>query len=70
MVWLGIGAALGAILRFHHISSDRWLDEITTVLDYRNVSAIHVLTAYTAANNHLLNTLLVKAAASSLDSSM
>ncbi|MGH9441813.1 MAG: glycosyltransferase family 39 protein [Thermoanaerobaculia bacterium] len=60
-LWLAGITILAAALRFWRVSSDLWLDEITTVLDYRRVSAFHVLTAYTSSNNHLLNTLAVKA---------
>ena len=60
-VWLAAITLLAAALRFWKLSSDLWLDEITTALDYGRVSAFHVLTAYTSSNNHLLNTLAVKA---------
>jgi uncharacterized membrane protein len=58
--WLSAVTALAAALRLYGMGSDLWLDEITTVLDYRNVSALRVLTEYTSSNNHLLNTLFVK----------
>ena len=60
ILWLSAVTALAAGLRLYGMGSDLWLDEITTVLDYRNVSALRVLTEYTSSNNHLLNTLLVK----------
>jgi hypothetical protein len=53
--------AVAALLRFHAIGSDLWLDEITTVLDYQHMSPLHVIAAYVSSNNHLLNTLLIKA---------
>ena len=46
--WLAVITLVAAGLRFWRISSDLWLDEITTVLDYGRVSAFHFLTAYTA----------------------
>jgi mannosyltransferase len=61
LLWLLAVTALAAALRFHGLGSDLWLDEITTVLDYRNVSPLRVVTEYTSSNNHLSNTLLVKA---------
>lgn len=60
VLWLCAATALAAALRLYGMGSDLWLDEITTVLDYRNVSALRVLTEYTSSNNHLLNTLFVK----------
>lgn len=65
-VWLGAITFLAAALRLIHLDSDLWLDEITTVLDYRGMSPFHLLTAYTSSNNHLLNTLLIKASIGSL----
>jgi mannosyltransferase len=59
--WLVAIVVVAAAFRFYGIGSDLWLDEITTVLDYRNVSAFQILTTYTSSNNHLLNTLMVKA---------
>lgn len=61
LLWLLAVTTLAAALRFHDLGSDLWLDEITTVLDYRNVSPLRVVTEYTSSNNHILNTLLVKA---------
>ncbi|MBA2446829.1 MAG: glycosyltransferase family 39 protein, partial [Chloroflexi bacterium] len=60
LIWVLVATALAAVLRVYHLGADLWLDEITTVLAYRDVSAFHVLTAYTSSNNHLLNTLLIK----------
>src|SRR5262249_38688261 len=57
---------LAAGLRLYGLGSDLWVDEITTVLAYQNTSPFHVLTAYTSSNNHLLNTLLMKASVSAL----
>ncbi|HEX7251291.1 MAG TPA: glycosyltransferase family 39 protein [Thermoanaerobaculia bacterium] len=61
MLWLGAIVLVAAAFRLYGLGSDLWLDEITTVLDYRNVSAFQVLTTYTSSNNHLLNTLMVQA---------
>lgn len=59
--WLAAATLLGAGLRLADLGSDLWLDEIATVLGHRDLSLIQILTAYTSANNHLLNTLLVRA---------
>lgn len=61
LVWLGLITVLGAGLRIYDLNSDLWLDEITTLLGYRDMSFFHVLTAYVSSNNHLLNTVLIKA---------
>src|SRR5215471_7282575 len=61
MRFVACATAVAAVLRFHAIGSDLWLDEITTVLDYEHVSPLHVVAAYVSSNNHLLNTLLIKA---------
>jgi len=58
--WVMAATLLAAALRVYGLNSDLWIDEITTVLDYRDVSAFHILVAYTSSNNHLLNTLLVQ----------
>jgi hypothetical protein len=58
--WVAAATLLAATLRFYGLNSDLWLDEITTVFDYLDVSPFHILVAYTSSNNHLLNTLLVQ----------
>jgi mannosyltransferase len=60
MAWVAAATFLGAALRIHGLNSDLWIDEITTVFDYLNVSTFHIVVSYTASNNHLLNTLLVQ----------
>jgi uncharacterized membrane protein len=52
---------LGLGLRVWHLNSDLWLDEISPLVDYRDVSAWQVVTTHTGFYSHLLNTLLVKA---------
>ena len=52
---------LGAALRFAHAGSGLWLDEIAPLMDYASLSPFHVVASYQRSNNHLLNTLLVKA---------
>jgi mannosyltransferase len=64
ILWLIAIVGVAAGFRVYGIGSDLWLDEITTVLDYRSVSAWQILTTYTSSNNHLLNTLMVKATVS------
>lgn len=48
-------------LRLWRIDADLWLDEIAPLVTYRDRSVLEVVATYLAANNHLLNTLLVKA---------
>ncbi len=52
---------LGLILRIAGLNSDLWLDEITPILDYKHMTALEVIGTYFSSNNHLLNTLLMKA---------
>jgi 4-amino-4-deoxy-L-arabinose transferase-like glycosyltransferase len=54
--------ALAAVLRCISLGSDLWIDEITTIVDYRNMPTMQVIGSYLRSNNHLLNTLLMKAA--------
>ena len=61
---LGAITLLGLILRFHHLHADLWIDEITTVVEHCSRTVLQLLTSYPDSNNHLLNTLLVKAAMS------
>ena len=62
LAWLAAITLLGAFLRLHRLGSDLWLDEIATVLDYRDGSWLDVFTVFKSLNNHPLNSLLVKAA--------
>ncbi|MEO6051187.1 MAG: glycosyltransferase family 39 protein, partial [Pyrinomonadaceae bacterium] len=52
----------GLTLRLYHLGSELWLDEITTIFFYSPMPTLHVLTGFVSANNHLLNTLLMKLA--------
>jgi mannosyltransferase len=61
--WLLVLVTLTAlVLRLIEVNADLWLDEITPVRAYRDASAWEVFITYRSSNNHLLNTLLVKAA--------
>lgn len=51
---------LGAGLRLFRLDTGMWLDEIVTLATSRG-SLLDVLTVYISSNNHLLNTVLVKA---------
>ncbi|MCA1626234.1 MAG: glycosyltransferase family 39 protein [Acidobacteria bacterium] len=53
---------LAFVLRLFRLDSELWLDEITTIFFYSPMSTLHVLTGFVSANNHLLNTLLMKLA--------
>ncbi len=57
---LGAITLLGLALRCWHLDAALWLDEIAPLVDYGQVSVLHLLTQYSSVNNHLLNTLLVK----------
>lgn len=62
-----LGVTLLALgLRVLGIGSDLWLDEITPVLDYREVPVSQVIGSYLSSNNHLLYTLLMKLSVASL----
>ena len=52
--------AVAFALRCVGLGTDLWLDEITPILAYEQMSIFHVITSYVSSNNHLLNTLLVK----------
>lgn len=54
--------ALAALLRFHRLGADLWLDEIAPILMYGELSPLEVVGSYTRPNNHILNTLLVNGA--------
>lgn len=53
---------LALALRLFRLDSELWLDEITTISFYSPMPTLHVLTGFVSANNHLLNTLLMKLA--------
>ena len=53
---------LAFVLRLFRLDSELWLDEITTIFFYSPMPTLHVLTGFVSANNHLLNTLLMKLA--------
>ncbi len=53
---------MGLILRLFRLDTDLWVDEITTIVSYRDVSYLQVVATYINSNNHLLNTLLMKGA--------
>jgi hypothetical protein len=61
LAWLAAATLLAAGLRFYRIGSDLWFDEITTTLYYQKISVLRILADYNSSNNHLLNTLAVKA---------
>lgn len=52
---------LGIVLRAHNLGQDLWLDEISPIVDYTRLSAVQVIGSYMRSNNHLMNTLLLKA---------
>jgi hypothetical protein len=62
--WIGLGlvSLTGLVLRLHGIGADLWIDEIATLHAFRDVPPLTLVTRFLSANNHLLNTLLVKAA--------
>jgi mannosyltransferase len=53
---------LAFVLRLLHVDSDLWLDEITPIIDYGRISTLEVIASYPRSNNHLLYTLLTRAA--------
>ncbi len=61
-LFLAVITTLALFLRLVYLNSDLWIDEITTISRYGDMSALEVLATYTSSNNHLLNTLLVKLA--------
>lgn len=50
-------------LRLHQLDSPLWLDEIATWQTYGPMTVGEVFSSYAGSNNHLLNTLLMKASA-------
>jgi hypothetical protein len=52
---------LGLFLRLHRAGTDLWVDEIVNVEAFRHVPPARVVSSFVFANNHMLNTLLVKA---------
>jgi len=50
------------IARSISLGADLWIDEITPIIDYGPMSVAQVIGSYLRSNNHLLNTLLMKAA--------
>lgn len=58
--WLTLLVAMAVALRLNNLAGDLWLDEITTAIDSRRASLGELLTTYTFAGRHLLNSLLVR----------
>ncbi len=50
---------LALVVRLVNLDGDLWLDEIVTVREYASRPVREILSTYGAANNHLLNSLLV-----------
>jgi mannosyltransferase len=55
---------LAALLRAIHANAELWFDEIVTVLNFVRVPLRAVVTTYTVANNHVLNSVLTNMSAS------
>jgi mannosyltransferase len=62
MVLLAVVTLVAIVLRSIHLGADLWLDEITPIVDYGHMPVVQVMGSYLRTNNHLLNTLLIKAA--------
>jgi hypothetical protein len=60
-VAVAVLTAAALALRLHHADSDLWIDEIVNLELFRAMPPLHVLAAFSIANNHPLSTLLVKA---------
>lgn len=58
---LGGITALALALRLIHLNDDLWIDELATITAFRQLTPFQVITTYLTANNHMLNTLMVKA---------
>ena len=52
---------LALVLRLIHLDNALWLDEISTLVVYGPMSVWEVMSSYPGSNNHVLNTLLMKA---------
>ena len=50
------------VARSISLGADLWIDEITPIVDYGPMSVAQVIGSYLRSNNHLLNTLMMKAA--------
>lgn len=60
ILMLGLITLLAFILRIVKINSDLWLDEIVSIVNYRDFTTLQIVGSYLKSNNHLLNTLLIK----------
>lgn len=58
---LGLITVAGLILRLYGLNQDLWLDEITPIVDYTRLGTGQIIGSYLRANNHLMNTILLKA---------
>ena len=52
---------LALVLRLVRAGTDFWVDEIVNLEAFRHISPARVVSSFVLANNHMLNTLLVKA---------
>ncbi len=69
LITLVVITIVGILLRAHNLNQDLWLDEISPIVDYSRLSAAQVIGSYMRSNNHLLNTLLLKASISAFGQS-
>lgn len=60
-IGLTVITLLALLLRLYHLDRDLWLDEISPIVDYASMSVSQIVGSYLRSNNHLLNTLLLKA---------
>jgi len=58
---LALATAIGAVARAAGLGQELWIDELATLELARGTDLARPLGAYTTANNHLLNTVLVAA---------
>jgi hypothetical protein len=63
-ILLALITLAGLLLRTHSLGQDLWIDEISPIRDYGHMSVARVIGSYSSSNNHLLNTLLLKASIS------
>ena len=58
--WISLLIVAASLLRFIHLSSDLWLDEIGTLVTYARLPLTQIVRTYGSMNQHLLYSLMAR----------
>ena len=67
--WISLLIVAASLLRFIHLSSDLWLDEIGTLVTYARLPLTQIVRTYGSMNQHLLYSLMARVSIQALGES-